>query len=319
MEYVVITPRSLSKGDQPLLKNICDAGFDLVFPSPGTQPTEPELLAVISGAVGYLAGVERISAAVLDRASRLKVISRNGTGIDNIDLKAAKAHRIEIRRAEGANARGVAELAFGHILAAARSIPASDADLKAGGWKREKGFELEGKTLGLLGCGKIGKIVAQFALSFGMKVVAYDLYPDPTFKPSEEFRFATKDEIISESDILSLHCPPSPGGLPILGAPEITALRRGAIVINTARQGLVDEQAMMAALDQGLLKAYTIDAFDKEPPEDRRLLANPHVIATPHIGGFTEESIDRVTEVAVNNLLDVLWEKGYGHKPQLGV
>jgi phosphoglycerate dehydrogenase-like enzyme len=292
------------------LEKIRKAGFDILFPSPGAQPTEAQLLAAIPGAIGYLAGVERISASVLGQASKLRVISRNGTGVDNIDLAAAKARGIEIRRAEGANARGVAELAFGQLLAALRNLPASDASLKAGGWSRRKGRELEGKTLGIVGCGKIGKLVARFALAFDMDVIAYDLFPDTKFKPSERFRFASLDELVAKADFLSLHCPPAPDGKPVLGAAEIAAMKRGAVVVNTARQGLVDEAAMLAALDKGRIAAYALDAFDKEPPEDRAIIANPNVIATPHIGGFTEESIDRATEVAVDNLLDSLAAAG---------
>lgn len=291
------------------MERIRKAGYDLVFPSPGAQPTEAELSAVIPGAVGYLAGVERIDADLIEKAKRLKVISRNGTGTDNIDLVAAKARGIDIRKAEGANARGVAELAFGHILAAARTIAASDSALKAGKWNREKGFELEGKTLGLLGCGRIGKLVARFALAFDMNVIAFDLYPDPDFSPSGKFRFVPKEEVIVNSDIISLHCPPSADGRPVLGAMEIAAMKKGVVVVNTARQGLVDEKAMIEALGRQLARAYTIDAFDKEPPDDRSIIENAKVIATPHIGGFTEESIDRATEVAVENLLDSLLKK----------
>lgn len=306
MEYVVVTPRSLSAGGHPLLDKIRDAGYGLLFPSPGAQPTEAQLLEVLPRATGYLAGVERIGESVLSKAARLKVISRNGTGVDNIDLAAAAARGIEIKRAEGANARGVAELAFGHLLAALRSIPASDAGLKAGGWTRVKGRELAGRTLGLLGCGKIGRLVAGFALAFDMEVLAYDPYPAAGYRPSPRFRYADFGEILEGSDFLSLHCPPRPDGKPLLGGPEFASMRRGVVVVNTARQGLVDEVALKAALEDGRVAAYTLDAFDREPPEDRSLIQNPKVIVTPHVGGFTEESVDRATSVAVDNLLEAL-------------
>jgi D-3-phosphoglycerate dehydrogenase len=306
MEYVIVTPRSLSKSGHPLLEKIRAAGFEIKYPSPGSQPTETELLTLIPDAVGYLAGVEPIGARLLGKASKLRVISRNGTGVDAIDLEAAKAMGIEIRRAEGANARGVAELAFGHLLAATRGICSSDASLKAGGWNRMKASELEGKVLGILGCGKIGKLVARFALAFDMKVIAYDLFPDTTFAPSEHFRFASQGEVISGADYISLHCPPSRDGRPIIGPVEIAAMKKGVVVVNTARQSLVDEAAMLAALEIGQVGTYTIDAFDKEPPNDRTIIDCSKVIATPHIGGFTDESVDRSTEVAVDNLLDSL-------------
>jgi D-3-phosphoglycerate dehydrogenase / 2-oxoglutarate reductase len=306
VEKVIVTPRSLSKGGHPLLSRITAAGYELIFPSPGAQPTEPQLAAVIGDAVGYLAGVEKVSATLLAKAARLKVISRNGTGVDNVDLSAAEARGILVRRAEGANARGVAELAFGHILAAARGIAFADAEVKAGRFTREKGFELEGRTLGLVGCGKIGKLVARFALSFDMKVLAYDPYPDASFAPSPAFSYAPLEAVLKGAHVISLHCPPPKGGKALLDADLLATLRKGAVVVNTAREGLVDEEAMAKALKEKRVAAYTLDAFDKEPPDDLGFVRTRGVLATPHLGGFTDESVDRATEVAVVNLLQSL-------------
>lgn len=306
MDKVIVTPRSLSKGSHSLLDRLTAAGYELVFPSPGAQPTEEQLRAVIGDAVGYLAGVERVSAVLLERAGRLKVISRNGTGVDNIDLAAAQAHGIVIRRAEAANARSVAELAFGHVLAAARGIAFSDAELKAGRWTRVKGIELEGRTLGLVGCGRIGKLVARFGLAFDMRVLAHDPFPNPAFAPSPAFAYAPLPEVLRASHVLSLHAPPPADRRPILDAAAIATLLRGAIVVNTAREVLVDETAMAAALRDGRVAAYTLDAFDREPPEDLALVRIPGVLATPHLGGFTDESVERATAAAVENLLDSL-------------
>jgi phosphoglycerate dehydrogenase-like enzyme len=303
VDKVIVTPRSLSKGGHPLLERIAAAGYQVVFPSPGVQPSEEQLLSVIGDAVGYLAGVERVSAVLLARAERLRVISRNGTGVDNVDLAAAAARRIAVRRAEGANARGVAELAFGHVLAAARGIAAADAEMKAGRWTREKGFELEGRTLGLVGCGRIGRLVARFALAFDMRVLAFDPFPDPSFAPSPGFAYATFAEVLREAHVLSLHCPVPGHGRPVLDVAAVAGLRKGAVVVNTARQGLVDEAAMSAALRERRVAAYTIDAFDREPPTDLELVRTHGVLATPHLGGFTDESVDRATAVAVDNLL----------------
>jgi phosphoglycerate dehydrogenase-like enzyme len=302
MDKVLVTPRSLSAGGHPLLERLSAAGYEVVFPSPGAQPTEAQLRAVIGEAVGYLAGVERIGAGLLQEARRLRVISRNGTGVDNIDLDAARAQGIVIRRAEGANARGVAELAFAHALCAARGVAAADAALKAGRWEREKGFELEGRTLGLLGCGRIGKLVARMALAFDMRVLAHDPFPDAAFQPAPAFAWAPLERVLREAHVLSLHCPPPPGR-PLLDAAAIATLRRGAVVVNTARQGLVDEPAMAAALAERRVAAYTMDAFDHEPPADLAFLRTRGVLATPHVGGFTDESVDRATAVAVDNLL----------------
>ena len=310
MGKILVTPRSLSSGGHPLLNRITSDGHELCFPSPGAQPTKAQLEAVISDAVGYIAGVEEIGAELLAKADKLVAISRNGTGVDNIDLAAATKRGVRVLRAEGANARGVAELAFGQVLAAARGLCTADAQLKVGNWKRDKGFELEGKTLGLIGCGKIGRLVARFALAFDMKVVAYDLFPDAAFAPSPGFAWSSLAEALIRSDVVSLHCPPSADGKPLLDAVAIAGLKKGVVVVNTAREGLVDAAAMSAALDSGRVRAYAMDAFDKEPPEDWNLVRNPRAIASPHVGGFTGESIDRATEAAVDNLLAALKEAG---------
>lgn len=306
MEKIIITPRSLSCGNPPVLSKLRDAGYELVFPSPGKQPSESELLAVIEEAVGYIAGVEAITEKILSNAKKLKIISRNGTGTDNIDLEAAAKRNIVIKKAEGANARGVAELTMGLVFAAARGISLSDRTLKAQKWQRLEGFELEGKVLGLVGCGKIGKLVAGFSLALGMKVLAYDSYPDTSFQPSPYFKYAPLFEILRDSDIVSLHCPPLPQKKALLGFSELSSMKKGALLINTARQSLVDERELVALLNAGHIAWYAIDAFDKEPPDDYALAQNERVIVTPHIGGFTKESIERASLVAIENLLSVL-------------
>lgn len=303
---IVITPRSLSKGGHPALKLIEEAGYSIVCPAPGKQPNESELLNTIGDAVGLLAGVEPVSAKVLEQAKNLKVISRNGIGIDNIDLEAAEKLNIKICKTPGANARGVAELTFAHILASIRNIPQNDADMKSKNWKRNKGQELEGKTLGLVGCGAIGKIVATFALAFDMNILAYDPYPDNTFNPGERFKFCSKEVLLESADIISLHCPSNPDHSPVIGQKELDKMKEGLFLINTARYNLLDKDAVHKALDAGKIKGLTLDAFDQEPPADWSLVTHPNVIATSHIGGYTVESIDRSTYQAVENLLDNL-------------
>lgn len=310
MPTIVVTPRSLSLGDHPLLARLREAGYQLAFPSPGRQPTRAQLQASMADAVGYLAGVERIDAALLAAAPSLRVISRNGTGVDAIDLEKAEELGITICRAEGANAEGVAELAFGLILGAARGLQAAESALKEGHWQRSKGRELEGKTLGLAGCGRIGRRVAGFALAFGMEVLAHDAFPDPRFAPPGRFAFAPLDLVLRRADYLSLHCPALPGGRPLLDAAAFAAVKPGLVLVNTARESLVDQPALFAALDAGRVAEYAIDAFDHEPPEDWSLIRHPRVQATPHIGGFTDESIDRATAVAVDNLLANLARPG---------
>ena len=305
MKRILVTPRSATKSGHPSLAALKQAGFEVVFSRPGVLPAEEDLLQYLPGCVGYLAGVETVSASVLETAKDLKVISRNGTGADAIDLVAAERLGIKVLRAQGANARGVAELAMALILCIARSLTQSDRSIKAQRWERHEGFELEGRTLGLVGCGQIGRLVTGFGLAFGMKIVAYD--PIPGWKDAPEgFRYTAFDELLRISDVISLHCPPGPEGRPILDRENIEKLKRGVIVINTARGGLIDDDAMLQALDSGHVKGIGLDVFDNEPPEDWRLARHPKAVSSPHIGGYTPESIDRAMDSAVQNLLDAL-------------
>jgi phosphoglycerate dehydrogenase-like enzyme len=294
----------LTKDGDPALELLIREGFELVFSAPGKVPQTAELIRQLPGCAGWLAGVEPISADVLEKAGDLKVISRNGTGIDNIDIQAAQRLGIEIMRAEGANARGVAELTLGVILGLIRSIPYSDACMKHASWERRKGLELRGRTLGLIGCGKIGQLVAQLALAFGMDVLAYDAFPDQRFAPGPGFRFTSLEEVLANSDIISLHCPEQADGRAVLDHERLLWLKPSVYIVNTARASLIDETAILEALHEGQVAGLALDVFDHEPPAATPLLSDDRVIATPHIGGYTTESVSRATLAAVENLLE---------------
>jgi phosphoglycerate dehydrogenase-like enzyme len=282
------------------------AGYELLLSTPGKAPDEEELLRLVPGCLGWLAGVEKITEKVLREARSLKAISRNGSGVDSIDLEACKRLGIPVLRAEGSNARGVAELTIGLMLSLIRSIPLSSARMKAGEWERRQGGELEGRTLGVIGCGKIGKLVTRFALSLDMQVLGFDAYPDFSFTPSPGFRFTSREEVLASSDLITLHCPSTPGEPPIINRASIASMKKGVYLLNTARAGIVDDAAVLEALDQGRIAGYAVDAYDHEPPAPSPLLSHEKVIATPHIGAFTAESVSRATRVAVENLLAAL-------------
>lgn len=306
MAKILVTPRSLTKGGDPALELLRKAGHQLVFCTPGKAPEEQELLGLVPGCAGWLAGVEKITDVVLARADCLKAISRNGTGVDSIDLAACERRGIAVLRAEGANARGVAELTLALVLSLLRSVCFGDARMKSGGWERRQGTELEGRTLGVIGTGRIGRLVTKFALAMDMRVLGFDAYPDDGYRPSSEFRYVPLDELLGSSDIVTLHCPHTPGQKPPIDAAALARMKKGAVLVNTARAGLVDDAAVLAALNDGRLAGYGVDAFEKEPPEPNPLLAHDRVIATPHVGAFTAESVSRATRVAVDNLLGAL-------------
>jgi len=192
------------------------------------------------------------------------------------------------------------------MLSLARWTPYSDKAIKAGGWERRKGIELNGRTLGLVGCGHIGKRVTKAALGFGMKVLAFDVVRDPAFRPGGDFRYGTLDEVLEQSDIVSLHCPHPADGRPLLDAKALARTKKGVFIINTARAELIDDAALGEALESGQVAGASLDVFRTEPPTDDPLVKRDRVVATPHIGGYTKESVDRAMEMAVDHLLSKL-------------
>jgi D-3-phosphoglycerate dehydrogenase len=301
---IAVTPRSLSQGGHPALAALEAAGYDLLFPAPGRQPTREEQLSFLPSCVGYLAGAEPISREVLAAAPGLKVISRNGVGVDAIDLSAAAEQGVAVETTAGANAQGVAELAVALMLAGLRHIPAQDATLKADRWERIEGREVAGRTLGVVGCGQIGRRVVRLGLGLGMSVRAFDELPDPQFAPDGDFSYTTLPDLLARSDAVTLHCPP--GERPLIDKEAVAAMRAGCYLVNTARASLVDEDAILEALDEARLIGYATDVYHREPPAPNELLRHPRVITTPHVGGYTMESVERATRAAVENLLRVL-------------
>lgn len=305
MERILVTPRALTADPPPELGLLRQAGFELVFSPAGRMPSEDELLKLVPGCHGWLAGVEPVSEKVVDAAADLRAVSRNGTGVDNLPLARLASRGIRLVKAEGANAVGVSELTIGLMLAALRQIPAADVGIKAGGWPRHRGAEIAGSTVGLVGCGAIGRHVARIVSAMGARVVAYDPCR-PDLDIQGPFEWNSLDELFRQADIVSLHCPPPADGRPIVDAARLAAMPARSVLINTARASLIDEDAVRAALDSGALSMYGTDVFAEEPPRADALASHARVVATSHIGGFTDESIGKATLIAVRNLLDAL-------------
>jgi D-3-phosphoglycerate dehydrogenase len=304
MPRILITPRSLTTGGHPALDRLAEAGFEVVTCTPGKLPSPQELIGLLPGCVGWLAGVEPVPDAVIDAASELRVISRNGAGVDNLPLALLAQRGVRVLKAEGANASGVAELAIALTLAGLRHIPFSDAGVKAGGWPRRQGCEIRGRTVGVIGCGAVGSEVARLAVALGAEALGYDVVRRPL--ALERFRWATLNEIVEQADVISLHCPALADGSPLLDAAMLARARSGLVLVNTARASLIDEAAVLAGLEAGHLATYATDVFDAEPPRNLDFVRHPRVIATSHIGGFTAESVERAARTAVNNLLAAL-------------
>ena len=302
---VLVTPRSLTSSPHPAIQSLAAQGFEVVMSPAGELPGEAELLRLLPGCAGWIAGVEPVSAAVIAGATDLRVISRNGTGTDNLPIEAVRERGITLRTAGGANAAGVAELAIGLMFSGLRHIPAADAGIKAGRWPRRPGREIRGCTIGVIGCGAIGREVARLCAGFGAQVLGFDPMR-PQGVPAERFAWAELAAIFARADILTLHCPAQEDGSPLVGSAELAAMPAGGIIVNTARASLVDEDAIIQALDAGHLTIYATDVFAEEPPRSLVLAGHSGVVATSHIGALTRESVGRSTEVAVANLVESL-------------
>jgi D-3-phosphoglycerate dehydrogenase len=243
----------------------------------------------------------KVTRAVIEAGTKLKVIARGGVGVDNIDVEFAKSRNILILNTPAASAISVAELTIGHMLAVSRFLHVSSSEMRQGKWPKKefKGFEVYGKTLGIIGLGNIGKEVARRALGLGMKVLAYD----PPFSPMDFIvEITTLDKIITQSDFITLHIPFDKQHGPTLGAKEFAQMKKGVVVLNCARGGVVDQSALLEALNNGTVSAAALDVFEHEPPgeAERALIAHPRVSVSPHIGGSTVEAQARIgTEIAV--------------------
>jgi phosphoglycerate dehydrogenase-like enzyme len=234
-------------------------------------------------------------------ASDLRLISRNGVGLDNVDLEAAARLGIEVRRTAGANSSGVAELAVCLMLCGLRLVPWHARLLADGGWQRSQGRELSSATVGVVGVGAIGGRVARLVASFGATVLATDVNPPVVEDPP--YTLVGLEVLLRRSEVVTLHAPATRSG-PLLGPKQISALPSGAVLVNTARWSLVDDDAVLSALESGRLRAYAVDAFANEPPEPSALLRHPNVIATPHLGAFTAESAKRASAACVDMILE---------------
>lgn len=303
---VLVGSRSFGKGSPEVIDRLVQVGCKVISNDVGRAYTEEELIGRIPGIDAFIAGVDPITARVLDAADRLKVIAKHGVGVDNIDLAAAAARGIVVGVAGDVIRDSVADLTFGLILALARCIPQSDASLKAGQWKRYLGTELRGKVLGIVGLGRIGKGVCERAKGFGMEVIATDVYQDTASTEQWNVEFVELDDLLIRADFVTVHAPLLDATRALIGAPELACMKSTAYLINTARGGLVDEAALAEALSAGKLAGAAADVFVQEPPGDHPLLRLDNFIATPHVGGYTAEGQRRMGEVTAENVIRVL-------------
>ena len=282
-----------------------DSGCRIATSTSDRPLTAAEMVPLVRDVDAIIAGGETIDASVIAAASRLKVISRHGVGYDQVDVAAATRAGVVVTITPGTNQVAVAELAFGLMVGVARHMPQMREALLRGEWIRNPGIELAGKTLGLVGLGRIGKSVATRARAFEMNVIAHDVAPDARFAHEHGVTLVALDALLRVADFVSLHTPGVPGSSPLIGAAELAMMKPGACLINTARGSLIDQAALHRALAEGRIAGAGLDVFAVEPPGALPLLALPNVFATPHIGGTLESGV-RTALLATQNALQVL-------------
>jgi D-3-phosphoglycerate dehydrogenase len=301
MYKILATPRSFSHATEAL-ELLVSHGCTVDLFSREYPLSSADLSEKIPGYDALILGLDACDASVIEAADKLEVISRNGAGYDKVDLGAASEKNIVVMYAPGMNTIGVAELTMGLMYSLARDLPNISTSARQGKWQRSQGWELSGKTLGIIGLGAIGCEVAKRALANDMRVVAFDPYA----KPYSSVELVSLDEVTEQADILSLHTALTPETQHLINAESLAHMKDGAYLINTARGGLVDEVALCDALKNNKLAGAAMDAFEIEPPEGNPLLGLLNFIATPHIGANTKESVARANLQAAKNVLDIL-------------
>jgi D-3-phosphoglycerate dehydrogenase / 2-oxoglutarate reductase len=304
---LLVTPTSYGKNDLRLKTELAGLVGEVIYNPTGKPLRSPEVAALLPGVDGYIAGVDVIDRAALRNADRLKVISRYGVGLDSVDLRAAAEQGIVVTCTPGANAVSVAELAVGLLLSLARQIPEGAFALREGSYPRLGGVSLEGRTVGIIGLGAIGKEVTKRLRGFDCRLLAYDPAPSRSFADTNDVELVPLDDLLSQSDFVSLHLPLLPETQGLVNRAFLSKMKMGAFLINTARGEIVEESALLEALQSGHLRGAALDVFAVEPPSrDNPLLALKQVVATPHLGSQTDSATNRMGWMALRDCLAVL-------------
>ncbi|RCS54403.1 hypothetical protein DTL42_04450 [Bremerella cremea] len=318
MPTVCVTPSHFHSTELEYYQILQKAGFEVRFiDSEKHNLHDPAtLIAQLGACEAVLANPEPYSAEVLANC-QVRVISRAGVGFDAIDLNAATAHGIVVTRTPGVLHEAVAEQTLAFLFAISRNVMQRDRDVRTGHWQRAALPRLKGQTLGLLGFGVIGRCLAEKALALGLKVIAHD----PVASPQPGVQLVTLDQLWHESDVLSLHVPCTPETAQIINQKTLGQLKKGAVLINTSRGGLVDEAALAAALTSGHLAAAGLDVFQEEPPRpENPLLKLDNIVLAPHVAGLDVESLRDMANMAAENIVALYrgnWPEGNVVNPQI--
>lgn len=305
---VVVTPRGFAKCGLDNVKIMNEAGLSVEYNDTGCAYTKEEFYKKTEDAEGVIVGVETVDRAYIDAHPKLKAVVKFGVGVDNIDVEYCKEKGIYVGRTVGSNSQSVAETAISFVIADSKNLFESIADTRTHGWSKMTGYEIAGKTIGIAGFGAIGKKVAQMAYALGMKVLAYDpYYVDEEAVKAYEVEVMSFEEILKCADFVSLHMPLTDETRDSIALNEMKTMKPSAVLINTARGGIVNEADLYTALKEGVIKAAYFDVLVNEPPkEDEPLLRLPNFYLTPHIASRSKEAEKNTADMATQVIIEAL-------------
>ena len=305
---IVITPRGFAKCGVENAEIMRAAGFEVSYNDSGLAYTEEEFYKITEGAEGIIVGVESVDREYIDSHPNLKAVVKFGVGTDNIDVAYCKEKGIFVGRTVGSNARSVAETAMSFVIADSKNLYNSIANTREHGWAKMTGYEIQGKTIGIIGFGAIGKEVAKMAWGLGMHVLAFDVCEIPDdIREKFDIEVADVEDIIKCSDFISLHIPLTHETKNMIASKQLNQMKPNAVLINTARGGIVNEADLYGALKNHVIKAAYFDVFTCEPPkEEEPLLTLSNFYLTPHIASRSKEAEKNTADIATRVILDAL-------------
>lgn len=304
---VLVTPRSFGGASLEPVELLTMQGFELRRNPYGRMMTKEEMISEIEDAEAVIVGVDPLDREVLERANRLKIIAKYGVGTDNIDSDYARSRGIKITTTAGANTEAVADYAFALMLAAARKIIPIDRACRNGDWTKLTAVDVHGCTLGLVGLGNIGKAVSKRARGFDMKVIAYDQYRDEAFAAEHGVDYVDSlEELLQTSDFVSLHLPLTERTRHLIGAGQLALMKNSAVLVNTARGGLIDEPALYEALENGTIWGAGLDVFEQEPPDHGRFSGLGSLVIGSHCAASTRQAVDNMGLMAARHVIEHL-------------
>jgi phosphoglycerate dehydrogenase-like enzyme len=287
---IAVASRSFSRHE--LLRRTISQRYETVtFNDAGASLSGSDLVEFLRGHEMAITALERLDAGLFEALPELTVVSKYGVGLDMIDLRAMDGRGVKLGWTAGINRRSVAELAIGMAIALLHAVPAATRLVREGGWKQIVGRQLSRRTVGVIGCGHVGKEVAMLARAFDCRVLSFDIREFPEFYARYSVEPVDLNTLLRESDVVTIHLPLDESTRHLLDATRLAAMKEDAVLVNLARGGIVDESSLAEALRTGKIAAAAVDVFEQEPPGDRTLIDLPNVLATPHIGGSTEEAI----------------------------